>query len=151
MKQHEITLLIACNNYINYLGVKTYLSKYHIRTIFADDPQKVIELCIHKNDVDLVLLEMSLKGVSGFKTAHSIKAMRNIPIFVQTEFASEFRKGAILHKYISGYIEKPLKPHILIDTIRQTMAEKTDINLKLYASKSGIFTKVIQALYIFTL
>lgn len=85
------------------------------------DSQKNAIHMILDNKYDLILLDISLKEGNGFSLYNEIKAYKNIPIVFLTASNDEFSIVTGLNLGADDYIEKPLRPRVLLSRIQNIM------------------------------
>lgn len=61
-------------------------------------------------DIDLVLMDIKMPGMSGYEVTRKMKAIRpNIPVIAQTAYALEGDRELSLEAGCDEYIKKPIK------------------------------------------
>lgn len=114
------TILIAEDEDSNYNFISTVLKNTKATLIRAIDGQETLEMFKKNNQINLVLLDIQMPVMDGYKAARELKAMnRKIPIIAQTAFAMSDQREAILGAGCDDYISKPYKPKELIEIIRR--------------------------------
>jgi two-component system invasion response regulator UvrY len=117
----EINILIADDHPIVREGFKQVLSETTDMVVAgeASNGQEVLNL-IRKNKYDVVLLDISMPGMSGLEILKELRSEHpKLPILIVSIYPEEqyavraFRAGA------SGYLTKASAPHELIEAIRK--------------------------------
>ncbi len=106
------------------------LRKEGFDTIIAGDGQTALIEFV-KNDVDIVLLDLMLPGMSGTDVCRELRVMSNVPVIMVTARDSEIDKVVGLELGADDYVTKPYSSRELIARIRAVlrrngMAEPTE-------------------------
>lgn len=73
-------------------------------------------------DIDLLITDIRMPGMSGFELADQVRAIRpDLPVLFMTGYASEFERGVTLAPYTALLI-KPFSLAKLGTTVRQLLA-----------------------------
>ncbi|MDR1731116.1 MAG: response regulator [Synergistaceae bacterium] len=84
---------------------------------------------LEKTEIDLVLLDIEMPGLSGFDVMEKLQLMPrggNIPvIFVTSHLNSDFVTRAT-KAGAKNYVVKPITPDVLKDRIRRVFTEESD-------------------------
>ena len=75
----------------------------------------------HGQEIDLVLLDVSLEDGNGFAVCAAIKANTEIPVIFLTASGDEYSVVAGLDMGADDYIAKPFRPRELISRIRSVL------------------------------
>jgi PAS domain S-box-containing protein len=116
----KIKILVAEDDAISYIYLRTMLSKYGIEIIHASNGAEAIELCIANPDISLVLMDMKMPLLDGYQATTKILELRKgLPIVALTAFAlSDDREKALACGCID-YVSKPVKKELLIEVIKK--------------------------------
>ena len=89
--------------------------------LFAEDGNKTLEIYEkHKNEIDLVLLDLIMPGLNGFEIAKTIRQQdRKLPIIAQTAVAHSTTRKQALEAGCNKCIFKPLKINELLDILEE--------------------------------
>ncbi len=71
---------------------------------------------------DLILVDVMLPGIDGFKLCESIRSVKDIPLMIVSARDSEIDKLKGLGLGIDDYITKPFSPHELVARVRAHLA-----------------------------
>ena len=104
-------------------------SVYH-----ADGQKKAMDIIVN-NDIDIALLDLSLKEGHGFSLYNEIKSYKNLPIIFLTASHDEFSEVTGLSMGADDYIPKPFKPKVLLTRIEKVLRSYQK-NEKIYAYKN---------------
>jgi two-component system cell cycle response regulator DivK len=78
-------------------------------------------LAAEAHQPDLILMDVQLPGFDGFEATRRIKAnptLQHIPIIAVTSYAMGGDEARAMAAGCNGYVSKPLRPTVLLDTIR---------------------------------
>lgn len=124
-EQHRGTILVADDDAAVQLLLGRLLKLKGFSVVPALDGPSVVEaLQSHGEEIRLVLLDLTMPGLSGAEMMQQIRGLRpDIPIFVMTGH----REGDILAQLdpgeIAGFLGKPFKPPELLEKIRQVLGD----------------------------
>ncbi|MCD4774051.1 MAG: response regulator [Bacteroidales bacterium] len=115
------TILIADDVKMVCVFLKTILKSTQIKMLFAEDGNKTLEIYEkHKNEIDLVLLDLIMPGLNGFEIAKTIRQQdRKLPIIAQTAVALSTTRKQALEAGCNKCIFKPLKINELFDILEE--------------------------------
>lgn len=120
MKDARKILLVEDEKNI-ILGVKTCLEVAKYKAVVVEDGEKAIEAAL-KEQPDLILLDLMLPKIDGFKVCEKLKKMdetKNIPIIVLTAKTEEEDKEKAKQAGADSYMTKPFRPEELWQEIKR--------------------------------
>ncbi|MDO4686153.1 MAG: response regulator transcription factor [Corynebacterium sp.] len=85
----------------------------------ADGPQALVEFAAH--DIDIVLLDLMLPGMSGTEVCKQLRAVSSVPVIMVTARDSEIDKVVGLELGADDYVTKPYSSRELIARIRAVL------------------------------
>ncbi len=106
----------------NYLIVlEALLAPEGYEIITADNPEKALQL-IRETDLDLVITDMKMPGISGMDILEEAKRINaDIPIIIMTAFGTIEMAVEAMKKHAYDYIEKPFKNEALKLTVKKAL------------------------------
>jgi two-component system NtrC family response regulator len=106
----------------NYLIVlEALLAPEGYEIITADNPGKALQL-IRERDLDLVITDMKMPGISGMTILEEAKKINaDIPIIIMTAFGTIEMAVEAMKKQAYDYIEKPFKNEALKLTVKKAL------------------------------
>lgn len=116
-------ILIVDDNYHTAMFISTLLEDSGFDSIIADTGQKALEIIENDNSVDLVLLDIIMPDMNGFKVAERIKSVsRNsfLPVILVTALTADEDKVAGL-EFADDYITKPFSGEELLARIKSLL------------------------------
>jgi DNA-binding response OmpR family regulator len=99
------------------------LEEYGYRTATADDGLKALQAARTENP-DLILLDVMLPGMDGFKVCRMIKfdrLLKNIPVIILTSRMGEEDEKLALQVGADAFIVKAVRTVIILDKIRELL------------------------------
>ena len=114
------TILVAEDDYLNYLLIQKLLESTKAKLIRANNGQEAVELFGKKEKVDLILMDIKMPVMNGYE---AIKIIRNssstIPIIAQTAYAMSNEKQMAVEAGCNYYITKPINHSELFEIFRR--------------------------------
>lgn len=119
--QRSLRILVVEDHAINRMVAKGMLQKIGHQPVFANDGFEALEwLTEHRNEVDLILMDIQMPGMSGIETTRRIKADwpdLKIPILALTANAMKGDEVAYFEAGMDEYLTKPIQMEKLQQTI----------------------------------
>ncbi|MFA5417428.1 MAG: ATP-binding protein [Bacteroidales bacterium] len=126
MIQSSKTILIVEDIASAHVLLKILLEKEGFRTIWAKNGQEAVEFCHTIPEINLVLMDLKMPGMSGFEATRIIKQdFPNLSIIAQTAYAVEGDRQQALEAGFDDYIEKPIQKNKLLRLVYMHLS-KTD-------------------------
>ncbi len=88
---------------------RLYLEQAGYNVLEADNGIKALEI-LKKEKVDLVLLDVMMPGIDGYRTLKSIRETNNIPVIMVSAKSAESDRILGLNMGADDYIVKPFQP-----------------------------------------
>jgi DNA-binding response OmpR family regulator len=87
---------------------------------------------VHRNDPDLVILDIGMPGTDGIEVCRHITAISNIPVIMLTARSDEETRVKCLGLGAAGYVTKPFRIARIIDKVKEvlTMLRVNDPRLR---------------------
>lgn len=102
------TILIAEDEYANFLYLKAVIGNTNMTILHAVDGQEAIDLCRSNTAIDMILMDIKMPVMDGHTAAKMIKEFRpDIPIIAQTAYAMESEKQQFADVF-DEYLTKPI-------------------------------------------
>ncbi len=106
--------------------VSILLGTYGMKVITANSGKDGVEL-VRTESPDLVLLDMMMPEMSGLEVCRAIRAFSNVPILGFSAMSDRQEIANALKEGLNGFLEKPGSADVLVDTINQLTAGKSEI------------------------
>lgn len=98
--------------------LQTIISRTGAKLLLAEDGETAVSMVQDNSDIDLVLMDIRLKGLSGLEATEQIKRITpNTPVIAQTACAVAGDMEMCLEAGCNAYLSKP----IMSDTLLETM------------------------------
>jgi len=124
-KKNKFTVLVAEDEEINYLYIEEALSGMDLNIMHAKNGMEAVEFCKEHPEIKLVLMDIKMPLMNGYKTTEMIKEFcPNLPIVAQTAFAMQEDKEKILRSGFDGYLAKPLKIKEIIEIVQKYLIQR---------------------------
>jgi two-component system response regulator RegX3 len=111
------------------------LNKEGFETVEAEDGTSALEL-FEKGNIDIVLLDLMLPGVSGNEVCRTIRQSSQVPIIMLTAKDSEIDKVVGLEIGADDYVTKPYSTRELLARMKAVLRRNTEAPEQ--SDKSGI-------------
>ncbi|MFH0985505.1 MAG: response regulator [Candidatus Omnitrophota bacterium] len=116
-------ILIVDDETVLQMGVAIRLKAAGFDVLTASDGLAGLEMA-RKEDPDLILLDLMLPKMDGFKVCRMLKfdaRYKNIPIIMLTARAQDVDKGMGSEAGVNAYITKPFDHRELLDKIKELL------------------------------
>jgi CheY-like chemotaxis protein len=122
VKGTERVLLIDDEDMIIDIGSQI-LNVLGYKVMAARSGEEAVELFgSHKDEIDLVILDMIMPGISGAETYERIRGLdRNIKVILSSGYSLNEDAAQIMKRGCNGFIQKPFQPGELSLKIRQIL------------------------------
>jgi PAS domain S-box-containing protein len=114
VSKNSISVLLVEDNRVNQMIAGTYLKKWNMNVVFADNGAQAVEKLRSKN-FDIVLMDLQMPVMDGYEATQKIRAMsdpyfHNIPIIALTASAMAGMKDKVAKVGMNDFISKPFDP-----------------------------------------
>lgn len=114
------TILYAEDEYSNYMLVDIMLKSMNHKIIHAGTGPEAIELFNNNPEIDLVLMDLKLPGMSGLDAAREIKRVKpSMPIIALTAYALSGDRERSLEAGCDDYLSKPFRRSDLLELLNK--------------------------------
>ncbi|TKG90794.1 response regulator [Puteibacter caeruleilacunae] len=122
-KKQSYTILVAEDEEVNYLYIEALFNKvngYNYQLIWAKDGQEAVDICMNRDCIDLVLMDIKMPVMDGHNATKKIKsALPDLPIIAQTAYSTKSEMEIALQHGCDGFISKPLVKEQLFELINK--------------------------------
>lgn len=94
--------------------VKDFLVKKEYKVIEAGDGEEAIDLFFKEKDISLIILDVMMPKMNGWKVCREIRKYSKVPIIMLTAKSSEDDELTGFECGADEYISKPFSPKILV-------------------------------------
>ncbi len=118
------TILIVEDVEPNFRHLQKALEPTKAIILHAKTGNEAINICTTNNDIDLVLMDLHLPGISGYTATREIKKNRNdITVIAQTAFVFSGERQKCIDAGCDDYIAKPIRREELIYKIKTCLID----------------------------
>jgi len=113
-------ILIAEDDNNNYAYLEEILLDKKVKTIRANNGKEAVDLCKKNPEIEMVFMDIRMPELNGFEaTKQILKFRKDLPIVAQTAYTyfNDIQKA--LEAGCTAYIEKPISPETIMDSIRK--------------------------------
>jgi CheY-like chemotaxis protein len=112
------TILVVEDQKYNLLVLKKMLERLGINVITAENGQIAIDICRENHDLDLVLMDLKMPVLDGYRAMIEIKKIRpGIKVIAETAYALAGDDKKILSAGFDDYLPKPITRESLQDIL----------------------------------
>ena len=114
----EKVILIAEDEFLNYLYLKVVFKNYPFKLIHAKNGEEAITLFKNNSSIDLVLMDIKMPKIDGINATIEIrKSNKNIPIIALSAHAFHEDKQKASNAGFNDYLSKPVNEKTLLDMV----------------------------------
>ncbi len=115
------TILVAEDNELNYLLVKTVLADYKINMLHAWNGKEAVDIFSKEPNIDLILMDMKMPVMDGYEATRRIKKIKpSIPVVALTAYSMNLNIKGNLRDIFDNYISKPVTVQSLIQILKKS-------------------------------
>lgn len=116
-------ILIAEDEKINFLFLKAVFKGTGANIIWAKNGQETIDICLTKEKIDIILMDIKMPGVDGLKATQKIKEdFPHIPIVAQTAYSLNDDRDRAFEAGVDDFLAKPIRPKNLMATVERYLS-----------------------------
>ena len=135
-----VTILIVDDEKEIQNVLKEYCIHEGFSVLLANDGYEALEQ-VEKNNVDLILMDIMMPNLDGYKTVEEINKLKNIPIIMMSAKNEEYDKLKGFDLGIEDYVTKPFSPKEVIARIKTILKRTMGFSERLIAGNVSIDTK----------
>lgn len=118
-------ILIVEDDSSSRLYLNKILEKTGVIILNAGDGQEAIDIAFENADIDIILMDIQLPVMNGYKSAEKIREFReNIIIIAQTAYGLMGDKEKIIDSGFNDFIIKPIFAQALIEKLISSLTGK---------------------------
>ncbi|MGK2964986.1 MAG: PAS domain S-box protein, partial [Tepidiformaceae bacterium] len=117
------TILIVDDDYAVRSVTARMLELAGFSTIIAEDGNRALELFdLHKESIDLVLLDLTMPGMDGEQTFRALRLRQpSIRVVLTSGYSEQDATNRFVGEGLAGFLQKPFRHQDLIDTLREVL------------------------------
>lgn len=119
LRNSKLNILIVEDSYLNFIFIREVITTANYSFQYATNGREAIEILKSDNSIDLILMDIRMPVMDGYKALKIIKKIRpDIPVIAQTAYAVKGEKEKALKAGFTGFLSKPIMRNELIRTIQ---------------------------------
>ncbi|MCK9207395.1 MAG: response regulator [Salinivirgaceae bacterium] len=125
MRNNVPNVLLVDDSSTNNLLLESALKSLNFKISTALSGEEALTI-LHKKDIDLVLLDIMMPGMSGYDVLESMSKegkLANIPVILVTARSKVEEENRARELGAADYFEKPLRLDMVIDRVKELMKE----------------------------
>lgn len=112
------TILIAEDTDCSFLYLKTILRNTSASILWASSGQEAINLVREHREIDVILMDINMPGISGFEATVGIHSIRpGLPVIAQTAYVHDNEVELCFASGCIDYISKPIDKNLLLEKL----------------------------------
>ncbi len=125
--QHAVTILVAEDNSINVLVIRTMLEQEGYSVVCVNSGREALEELGRNPEIKLVLMDISMPDMDGVTATKRIRSGEvakvdpDIPIIALTAHTMKGAREEFLEAGMNDYIGKPFSRDVVIDRVRKLL------------------------------
>ena len=113
-------VLIAEDDEISEIQISIEIGKYCREILKVKTGTEAVEICRKNKDIDLVLMDIKMPGLSGYEAARQIRQFnKDVIIIAQTAYAFAGESEKAIEAGCNDYISKPIGKDKLLSLLRK--------------------------------
>lgn len=118
------TILIAEDTDCSFLYLKTILRHTLASILWAASGQEAINQVREHKEIDIILMDINMPGISGFEATVAIHSIRpDLPVIAQTAYVNDNEVELCFASGCIDYISKPIDKHLLLEKLSVFLGE----------------------------
>ncbi len=124
----SMKVLIVDDLLSNYKYLNSVLQRKGVKSIWLQSGQEAVDYCKANPDLNLILMDINMPGLDGFKTTRKIRELnQEVVIIAQTAYAMFGEEDKSIEAGCNSYLSMPIKPSDLLQEISRTILEKRSL------------------------
>ena len=112
------TILIAEDTDCSFLYLKTILRNTLASILWASSGQEAINQVREHKEIDIILMDINMPGISGFEATVAIHSIRpGLPVIAQTAYVHDNEVELCFASGCIDYISKPIDKNLLLEKL----------------------------------
>ena len=118
--------------------VKDFLTKSNYEVIEAEDGAQAIDLFFEQNDIALIILDVMMPNMDGWRVCKEIREYSKVPIIMLTAKSDERDELQGFELGVDEYISKPFSPKILVARVEAILRRTSQASADEVIEAGGI-------------
>ncbi len=125
IQNKKLKILIVEDDDMSTLLISKYMQPLSREIIYAGNGSEAVETCMQHPDIDLILMDIKMPGMSGDEATRQIRRFnKDVVIIAQTARALTGEKVKAMQAGFNDYITKPINKSDLLKCIENSIREK---------------------------
>lgn len=116
-------ILVAEDEQMNFLYIESLLQEFSFfdyTLIHVKNGREALEKCLRNPQIDLILMDLKMPVLDGFKASSEIKKIRpDLPIIAQTAYSDEEAKKRAALAGCDDFISKPMEAEEILTVLKK--------------------------------
>ncbi|MDA3823122.1 MAG: response regulator, partial [Bacteroidales bacterium] len=126
-QKRKLNILIVDDDEVSATYLYELLEELSNKIVIVRSGYKAIEYITENNDIDLIMMDIKLPGMSGYETTRRIRMInKKVTIIAQTSYALLGDRKKTIEAGCNEYISKPINQDILLSIINKLQFNETD-------------------------
>ena len=118
------TVLIVDDDVRNLFALTTVLERNNMNVITAESGKEAMHLLDEKEDIDIVLMDITMPQMEGIEAVERIVRQHNdARIVMVSSVGYQENILAALQKGAKHFVQKPVKPEVLYEILRYVLSD----------------------------
>jgi CheY-like chemotaxis protein len=120
------TIMVVDDEQVNISVIKEMLEMLHYRVLPVGSGQEAVAVYLEKGkEIDLVILDMVMPGISGGRTFDILKEINpNVAVILASGYSVDGEARTIINRGCRGFIQKPFQLQALSRKIREVLESR---------------------------
>ncbi len=114
----KATILIADDEFMVLDVAKAMFELMQYKVITANDGEQAFELFkSHQDEIDIVILDISMPRVDGFSCLKQIREISDTPVLISSGLSQTLTDDVLIENKAQGILPKPFSMELLENTV----------------------------------
>ncbi len=114
----KATILIADDEFLVLDVAKAMFELMEYNVITANDGEEAFELfASHKDEIDLIILDVSMPRIDGFTCLKQIREISDTPALIASGLSQSLNNDVLIENKAQGILPKPFSMELLGNTV----------------------------------
>jgi CheY-like chemotaxis protein/nitrogen-specific signal transduction histidine kinase len=116
----SLKIIVAEDDETSFLIIRNMLKKISKEVLHAKTGVEAIDYCHNNTDIDLILMDIRMPDIDGFKATQEIRKFnKNVIIIAQTAYGFSSDREKAIEAGCNDYVSKPINKALLYELINK--------------------------------
>ena len=116
----NLKILVADDDETSGLLIIEMIDRNKNEILYVTSGDQAVEHCRQNPDLDLVLMDIKMPGITGYEATHQIRQFnKDVVIIAQTAYGLSGDREKAIESGCNDYITKPIKKEVLLALIQK--------------------------------